>query len=198
MCACVRASFGVSCVLTDLQELHEYYVRDALQCLLHSILFVRAPGSLRPREVSQSCSRCSSLPLLRQHCIYIYTHTYTHIISMCHMYMYVYIAGCVYSSVSLSFWYNMMRSFVKSNVFPLSFRPPVENENENEFCSLLLLVCNILPEVCERVCVYVYNCVYVCLLFPLIYPMCHPVALREFWAVLREVRSSRRRCCGEM
>lgn len=36
-------------VLEEL-ELHEYYVRDALQCLLHSILFVRAPGALRPRE----------------------------------------------------------------------------------------------------------------------------------------------------
>lgn len=33
------------------QELHEFHVRDALQCLLHSILFVRAPGALRPREV---------------------------------------------------------------------------------------------------------------------------------------------------
>lgn len=47
---CVRVC---RCLLYLLQELHEYYVRDALQCLLHSILFVRAPGSLRPREVSQ-------------------------------------------------------------------------------------------------------------------------------------------------
>ncbi|KAG5191542.1 hypothetical protein JKP88DRAFT_285080 [Tribonema minus] len=31
-------------------ELHESHVRDALQCLLHTILFVRAPGPLRPRE----------------------------------------------------------------------------------------------------------------------------------------------------
>ncbi|CAM9510956.1 unnamed protein product [Sphacelaria rigidula] len=36
-------------VLEEL-ELHEFHVRDALQCLLHSILFVRAPGALRPRE----------------------------------------------------------------------------------------------------------------------------------------------------
>mmetsp|Transcript_4895 Transcript_4895/g.7001 ORF Transcript_4895/g.7001 Transcript_4895/m.7001 type:complete len:172 (+) Transcript_4895:37-552(+) len=30
--------------------MHEFQVRDAIQCLLHTILFVRAPGPLRPRE----------------------------------------------------------------------------------------------------------------------------------------------------
>ncbi|CAN0054556.1 unnamed protein product [Scytosiphon promiscuus] len=46
-------------VLEEL-ELHEYYVRDALQCLLHTILFVRAPGSLRPREVGARGSTVAS------------------------------------------------------------------------------------------------------------------------------------------
>ncbi|CAM9760829.1 unnamed protein product [Choristocarpus tenellus] len=42
-------------VLEEL-ELHEYYVRDALQCLLHTVLFIRAPGALRPREVGDECN----------------------------------------------------------------------------------------------------------------------------------------------
>ncbi|CAB1096936.1 unnamed protein product [Ectocarpus sp. CCAP 1310/34] len=49
-------------VLEEL-ELHEYYVRDALQCLLHTILFVRAPGSLRPRE-----SHCENFGLSFARC----------------------------------------------------------------------------------------------------------------------------------
>ncbi|CAM9648637.1 unnamed protein product [Discosporangium mesarthrocarpum] len=45
------------------QELHEYYVRDALQCLLHTVLFIRAPGALRPRE-----SHCENFNLSFARC----------------------------------------------------------------------------------------------------------------------------------
>ncbi|CAM9420720.1 unnamed protein product, partial [Phaeothamnion confervicola] len=31
-------------------ELHEFQLREALQCLLHTILFIRAPGPVEPRE----------------------------------------------------------------------------------------------------------------------------------------------------
>lgn len=35
-------------------ELHSYFYEEGLSCLLHTILFVRAPGSVRPKVFRES------------------------------------------------------------------------------------------------------------------------------------------------
>jgi hypothetical protein len=51
-----------SCIFLA-QELHAFQVSEAVACLLHTILFVRAPGPLRPRETF-----CDSLNLSYSRC----------------------------------------------------------------------------------------------------------------------------------
>jgi hypothetical protein len=50
-----RAHLTSRCAPLVLQELNSTgQIKDVLQCVLHTILFVRAPGPVRPREVRQS------------------------------------------------------------------------------------------------------------------------------------------------